>query len=281
MKRAGHPPGDGLASSLRPAAPGLVPAPSRRSAEHGATLWQRSAEYGVTPSLRSAEHGSTPSECSAEHGFTPSKRSAEHGFTPSERSAEHGFTLVELTVALLIFGLIAAAGVGLLAFSVRAQAAAGERLGEVAALRRTDALLSADLAQIVPRITRDTSGAPTGAFAGGSGNEGELALGLVRRGWSNPDARPRSSLQKVEYRLAGDRLERRSYPLLDGAAAGAPAVLLRRVRSLKLRYRLAGAWTDRWDTTRPLALPGAVEATIDLEGTGPVRMLFLSGTGYE
>ena len=196
-------------------------------------------------------------------------------------ATEHGFTIVELTVALLIFGMLAAAGVGLLAFSVRAQGASGTRLAQAAALRRTDALLSADLAQIVPRLTRDTAGAPTAAFFGGNGRDGELAIGLVRGGWSNPDGRLRPSLQKVEYRRAGDRLERRAYPLLDGAAPGPAIVLLRGVRDLRLRYRLAGAWSDRWDNPRPLALPSAVETTIDLAGSGPVTMLFLAGTGYQ
>ena len=53
---------------------------------------------------------------------------AEHGFTPAKRSAEHGFTLVEVMIALMIFGMLAAAGVAILTFSVRAQTATGKRL---------------------------------------------------------------------------------------------------------------------------------------------------------
>ena len=47
-----------------------------------------------------------------------------------------------------------------------------------------------------------------------------------------------------------------------------------------LRYRIGAEWRDRWDSKRPGALPRAVEAVIDLEGIGPVRQLFLTGTGY-
>ena len=54
---------------------------------------------------------------------------------------KNGFTLVELVVSLFIFALISAAGVSLLGYSVDAQASAGKRLDEVAAIRRVGALL--------------------------------------------------------------------------------------------------------------------------------------------
>lgn len=64
------------------------------------------------------------------------RRFAEHGFTPVRRFAEHGFTLVEVMISLLIFGLLAAAGVALLSFSVRAQGLTGARLEAVSARNR-------------------------------------------------------------------------------------------------------------------------------------------------
>jgi general secretion pathway protein J len=54
--------------------------------------------------------------------------------------------------------------------------------------------------------------------------------------------------------------------------------VLRGVRSLVLRYRIGGDWRERWDIKRPGALPRAVEAVIDIEGVGPVRQIFLTGT---
>jgi general secretion pathway protein J len=193
---------------------------------------------------------------------------------------KNGFTLVELVVSLFIFALISAAGVSLLGYSVGAQASAGQRLDEVAAIRRVGALLTADLAQATPRISRDAEGRPQMAFEGGSGAAGEVALAFVRRGWSNEGGEARSSLQKVEYRLEGGALMRRSWPMVDGSAPRPAAKVLGGVRSLVLRYRIGGEWRDRWDSKRPGALPGAVEAVIDLEGVGAVRQLFLTGTGY-
>lgn len=191
---------------------------------------------------------------------------------------EAGFTLVELLVALLIFGMLSAAGVALLSFSVRAQEASGERLGELAEIRRAGALLTGDLAQAAPRIARDEGGVPQPAFIGGTGQDNGASLALVRRGWDNFDGAARPSLQKVEYRLVENRLERRAYRFLDGAAAMEPVTMLDGVASLRLRYRdKEGQWRDRWDPTDIADLPRAVEMVVDTAGSGRIRQLFLVG----
>ncbi|MDB5718856.1 MAG: type secretory pathway component PulJ [Sphingomonas bacterium] len=192
---------------------------------------------------------------------------------------EAGFTLVELMVSLMIFGMLAAAGVSLLSFSVRAQAASTERLREVSAIQRARSILTADLAQAAPRITRDMDGVRQPAFIGGTGAPGEVALAFVRRGWTNREGSPRASMQKVEYRVVEDRLERRAYPMLDGAAIGPPSVVIADVRGVRLRYRVGADWLDRWESTRPEAMPQVVEAVIDVPRFGEVRQLFLAGTG--
>lgn len=198
----------------------------------------------------------------------------------SASSREQGFTLVELLVALLIFGMIAAAGVALLSFSVRARDMADARLDDVAAMRRAGALLTGDLAQAAPRIVRDEAGAVQPAFVGGTGAEGDIALALVRRGWDNPEGAGRPSLQKVEYRLTGDRLERIAYRYLDGAAPMEPVTVLEGVETLSFRYRDSeGEWRERWDPTQITDLPRAVEMVVDVRDGGPVRQLFLVGAG--
>ena len=196
------------------------------------------------------------------------------------RGGQQGFTLIELVVALFIFALIAAAGVSLLGFSVGAQASTGERLDEVAAIRRVGALLTADLAQAAPRVSRDVEGRQQVAFEGGTGAPEEVVLAFVRRGWANDDGAARASLQKVEYRLEDDVLVRRTWPMVDGAEAGAPSPVLKGVKSLVMRYRTGAEWRERWDSKRPGAMPRAIEAVIDIDGLGRVRQLFLTGTGY-
>jgi len=217
---------------------------------------------------------------SAEHGFTPVRRSAEHGFTPVRRSAEHGFTLVEVMVSLLIFGMIAAAGVAILSFSVKAQSATGTKLDDLGALTRTMSILSADLGQAALRGTRDESGAPLPAFVGESGSDVAPMLRLVRGGWTNIDGAARSSTQKVAYRVADGALQRIAYPMVDGAPPLPPAVLLPNVRQVRLRYRLGGAWSDRWDGVQGVPLPEAMELSVQRTDGLVYRQLFLVGSGY-
>ncbi|MEA3009969.1 MAG: ral secretion pathway protein [Sphingomonadales bacterium] len=192
---------------------------------------------------------------------------------------EKGFTLVELMVSLFIFGLLAAAGVGLLSFSVRAQEAAEARLGDLADLRRAGTLLAGDLAQAAPRMARDGTGTARAAFYGVGGEQGGVALAFVRRGWENLDDSPRASLQRVEYSLDDGRLQRRVYPRLDGAAPLAATTLVDKVRRIRLRYRdREGAWREQWDPTKATELPKAVELVMEAEGSGTTRQLFQTGT---
>jgi general secretion pathway protein J len=197
----------------------------------------------------------------------------ELSFTPPMRSAKQGFTLVELLVSLFIFGLLAAAGVSLLAFSVRAQASAKLRLADVAATERMGALLTADLLQAVPRISRNTRGDAEPAFRGG---EGALLLSYVRSGAGGGD---RSALQRVELRLEQGRIERVARAHVDGALALSPMILAENVARVELRFREKGEWQDRWASTKAEALPQAIELRVTRKGEAPVTRLFLVGVG--
>lgn len=187
----------------------------------------------------------------------------------------NGFTLVEVMVALMIFAMLASAAVAILSLSVRAQTVTGQKLDAMAAVSRTTAILSADLAQAVDRPTRDEGGLPTPAMVAGPD-----AMRLVRGGWSNLDGAQRPALQKVAYRLNGDVLERVAWPLLDGTTPMEPAALMDHVRELHLRYRFAGNWVDQWQGQPGVALPQAAEVTIVRDDGMIFRQLFMVGTGY-
>lgn len=194
-----------------------------------------------------------------------------------KRPREAGFTLVEVMIALMIFGMIAAAGVALLAFSVRAQGATDAALDDNAALTRLVSIMTADLAQAQDRTTRDIAGVRVPAFSGD--RNAQPMLRFVRGGWSNPDQAPRATLQKVEYRLTGDGIERVAYPALDGAAPLPPALLIDRVQEVRVRFRFLGAWSDTWAGNERSDLPQAMELTIVRAGNQSFRFLFLVGTG--
>lgn len=211
---------------------------------------------------------------SAEDGFDFCGRSAEHGFNSCGRSAEHGFTLVEMLVALLIFGMIAAAGVGLLRFSVDAQAATKARLDMMASERRVEALIASDAAQAVPRLSRNEAGDAVQAFDGGPGG-----FALIRAGVDPLEDATRPSLQKVAYAVEGGRLTRQTWPMLDGARPNPPATLIDRVAAVTLRYRSKDGWRDVWDPIRPDLMPRAVEMIVRPVQGPEMRYLFLVGAG--
>ncbi len=194
----------------------------------------------------------------------------------SEGPHRTGFTLAELLVALGLFGLIAAASVMMLAMGINTREATQQTLDRQAALLRARALLGADLGQAVPRRTRDLGGRAVPAFTADPG--AGLLFSLTRAGWSNPDAAPRPSLQRVEYRLVGGRLERRAAAMLDGAPLGPPAILLDGLDAVRVRFSSNGGWQDRWPAAEgialPDALPDAVEITVESSATGTLVQLF-------
>ncbi len=188
-----------------------------------------------------------------------------------------GFTLVELVVALAIFGLLAAAGTGLLSAAVSTQAAVGTALDKVAAERRISALLQADLQQAVARPTRDANGRLEPAFAGPG--DGRL-LSYVRAGWSNATQAPRAELQRVELRMDGNRLVRAARPMLDGAGSETEMTLAQDVASASVRLRDAkGQWGDGATNEDSAALPAAAELTLVKRDGGALRRVFLVGAG--
>ena len=190
-----------------------------------------------------------------------------------------GFTLVEMLVALVVFGLLAAAGAAVMGSTLTSQSAVKSRVERFADFQRLRATLRADLAQAAPRRTRDTAGTAAGvAFIGGDawGDNSERLFVVVRRGWENPDRVARPSLQYVEYRLAGGRLERRVRAALDGTALGPAQVLIDGVERSQVAFLHQGAWQTSWKGQSGVELPRAVRLDLTMQGIGPVTQLFLT-----
>ena len=207
-------------------------------------------------------------------------RASDGAGSPQEERGQAGFTLIELLVALMIFAMLAAAGVLLLGNSVSAQAQVKERLDDMAAVQRAGGALAADLGQAVPRISRTEAGTLAPAFWSHREGEAVPVMQFVRGGWDNLGDLPRPSLQKVEYWVRQGRLERRTYRQVDGAAGEEPATLLDHVDDVALRFRDArGEWRDEWIPTQPDLMPRAVELTVTRTGEAPVTLRFLVGPG--
>ena len=191
-----------------------------------------------------------------------------------------GFTLLEVLIAVTIFvivGMLAMTGYNELISQT-------ERVDEGAA--RTRAIQSAmmrisqDFALLEPRAVRPALGQDPVPALRADGDSGGIEL--THSGWSNPAGVPRSTLQRVSYRLEDTDLYRDYWPVLDRTQNVEPVsvVLLEKVKSVSVRYMGADRdWKEQWPPlgfsgpTVRYALPIAVEITLELEDWGKVTRI--------
>jgi general secretion pathway protein J len=186
-----------------------------------------------------------------------------------------GFTLVETLVALAALAMLATGAMAVSSASTASQDAIRAHQEATHTLMRLRAIMKADLSQAAARRARDVNGAKAqAALAGGALGDG-VFLSLVRRGWDNPLEQERSSLQYVEYRLSGARLERRWRRHVDGSPLQQPQVLAEGVQSLRLEFFDFDQWMEGWAGAPNRPLPRAVRLSLDLADGGPVSQVFL------
>ena len=191
-----------------------------------------------------------------------------------------GFTLLELLVALAIFGLLAAMSYGGLQAVLQQQSYTEQAADRLSALQKTYLIMQRDIEQIVPRTVRDEFGDAQQPLVGGD------ALQLTRGGWRNPAGRQRSTLQRVGYAYDDEQLVRYSWSVLDRAQDSEPLEqpLIDDVERMGLRY-LDGndEWREQWpdavaainaDPAGIPPLPKAVEVTIEHKMFGTLVWLF-------
>lgn len=192
-----------------------------------------------------------------------------------------GFTLIEVLVALAVFGVMS-----LLAYMTLGQTLANSdmlttRMDRLEAVQRTMRFLSNDLMQAAPRPVRlelgDTLGPAVHTEAGA-----EFILEVTHGGWSNPAGLPRGTMQRSAYRIENDELVRYHWNVLDRTFANEPVatVLLDGVESLVLRYlQVNDEWSEVWppvDSQGDSAMrarPRAVEVILALADEGEIRRL--------
>ncbi|MCG2842733.1 prepilin-type N-terminal cleavage/methylation domain-containing protein [Sandaracinobacter sp. RS1-74] len=177
-----------------------------------------------------------------------------------------GFTLVEMLVAVLLFGLIASIATTLTIGATRSFAATDGLLSALSNLEGTRAVLAADLGQAARRPSLAADGKPMPAFL--LLPEGFV---LVRRGVGGT----LPNVEKVAWGFDGERLLRQSFPAIDGAQPGPATVMLPGVSAIRIRVASASGWQDHWQPSRPEDLPQAVEITLVRADGLPVVLKFL------
>lgn len=190
-----------------------------------------------------------------------------------------GFTLIEVLVAVAIFGVLTTLSVMTISQTLSSVEFLSDRMDRLQAVQRTMRYLGGDLMQAVPRPVRDELG--DGFLPAMRTNPGSIfALELTHGGWSNPAGLPRGTLQRSAYRLEEGELIRYHWTVLDRTFANEPieTVLLDDVESLLFRYLQAnGEWIEQWPpvTVQGAASyrlrPRAVEIVLTLQDEGEIR----------
>ena len=187
-----------------------------------------------------------------------------------------GFTLVEVLLALAIFGVIA-----VLAYRATAALTEGEaRLSAEARRWRTlEALFTrfeADIRQAVPRGSRVGSRIEPAWLALPADGAGNAALVFTRAGAEFADD-PGLAGQRIGYRLRGHAVEIAYWPRVDNAADVQPAVytLADGVSGFRVAYLgRAGAWRESWPVPGESALPRAVRVDLTLDSGEAIERWF-------
>lgn len=205
-----------------------------------------------------------------------------------------GFTLIEVLIAMAVTAFVATIAYTSLASalsSVDQLRASADRATEI---NRAWLILSRDLDEFIARPVRDEFGQVEPAMLGGEA--ARFLLSFTRAGWHNPNAHPRSNLQRINYRLEDGALWRDSYVVLDRSGDSEPQSvrLLDDVEYMELSFLASLAevqsssgdftldtrnWADNWvrDSSAPDSLvqpPAALEIRLQLSDWGEMRRLY-------
>lgn len=191
-----------------------------------------------------------------------------------------GFTLIEVLVALAIFGFLSALAYATLGQTLNNTDMLNERMDRLQSIQRTMTYLSTELLQTAPRPVRADLGQYEPALQ--SNFASDFALQLTHSGWPNSAGVPRSTQQRTAYRIEDQELIRYHWNVLDRTVNNLPVatVMLEEIDSLTFRFlQQNGDWTDQWPPVSAQAasntsnLPRAVAITLVLPDEGELTRI--------
>ncbi len=201
-------------------------------------------------------------------------------FCKRPSASTKGFTLLELLVAIVVFSTMAVMAYGGLQNVIdnsQGSRAAVERLKQV---QITVTTLSRDLMQIYERDIINAFGVTEPYLV--SDTQSEQLVEFTRSGRRNPAGLPRSSLQRVAYRLDDNKLYRLHWIQIDQALGEEPIEneLIADIDSMEFRFMDGdGEWSDSWPplTATASGAPAtlrAIEYSLELKDWGRINRLY-------
>jgi general secretion pathway protein J len=195
-----------------------------------------------------------------------------------------GFTLLELLVALAIFGIFSALAYSGLGRMLDGRARLEDEQKIWQQLSQVFMRISDDVANARPRTVRDEAGiAQLPAFVGRPYDSRALAepsVEFTRGGELKYGITADSDLRRVAYRFKDGKLYRITWPVLDRAPTTKPleAPLIGNVETFEVRFEdSSGNTTPNWPAggANPNTPPPAIEVTLAIKGVGSFKRLFL------
>ncbi len=197
------------------------------------------------------------------------------------RRKTSGFTLIEVLVAMALFGVMTMLAYMSLGQTLSNGDLLNDRMDRLQAIQRTMRYLSNDLNSASPRPVRDETG--TGLLpAVMVSPANDFALAVTHGGWNNPAGLPRSTQQRSVYLLEDGKLFRVYYSVLDATFSNQAisTQILDGVESIEFRLiQDTGQITNQWPPSgsqgsSSISLrPRAVEIILTLENEGEIRRI--------
>lgn len=200
------------------------------------------------------------------------------------RRIARGFTLIEVLVSVFLMAVLSGLSYEALNYVRRSREISREAYTRLSDIELTVHLLTSDFAQIAPRPVRDVIGTSYVPALLADSRTTNLAT-LTRGGWMNTAGSPRSTLQRVTWRLDNGTLIREHTTVLDATLSSTPVrrEMLHDVLNIRVRYMDAGHnWQESWpaaqavpvaSTTQLGLRPKAVEITLELKDLGVITRL--------
>lgn len=196
-----------------------------------------------------------------------------------KHSQQQGFTLLEILVAVAIFGIIGVLATGGLSAIIDQSVIATDGMKRLNQMQRSMRLLTQDLYQLHPRVVRDELGRGE-EDAVISNDQDVFIIRFSREGWRNPAGLPRANIQRVQYRIEENTLIREHWPVLDRPLGLEPvkAEILDGVTELTIEFLdYDNEWQELWppftgDNSNDV-WPRAVRVRLTLEGMGEITRL--------
>jgi general secretion pathway protein J len=194
-----------------------------------------------------------------------------------------GFTLIEIIVAVAIFGMLSIGAYTVLDAGVRTQRQTEFRLEKLATLQRALQVIEKDLQMLSLRQVRDELGDKIPLLRGQSDTSGQASsLEFTRSNWRNPAGLPRSNMQHIIYNFSQSKLDRVHYIFLDQVSGSAKVTraLLEDLKSMSITFlNNAGQWSNTWamfDTPSvETPLPKAIKISMEVDTFGLIERLII------